>query len=117
MRKKLEQLAEQMLESEEHYLRGENKPPGLMKTLILKYDEDLGSLIRNTGLQSATLDFRRHRLKVTGTRTSLDKAAAEVCEVTRAIAMIIIIQVQGIEPCKEFESVSECIVIERMRVI
>ena len=95
MRKRLEQLAEQTLESEEHCLRGEDKPPGLMKTLILKYGEDLGSLIRNTGLQSATVDFRRHRLKVTGTRTSLDNAAAEVREVTRAIAMIIIIKVQG----------------------
>ena len=81
MRDRITQLTEQMLESQEHSLRGEDKPQGLMKALILKYGEDLGSLIRTTGLQSAAVNFRRHMLKVTGSRTSLDNAAAEVLEV------------------------------------
>ena len=81
MQKRLQELSQQVQDSQEHCLKGDGKPAGLMKAVILKYGEDLSGLVAVAGLQSATVNFRRHRLRVTGSSASLDTVSQQLLTV------------------------------------
>ena len=44
---------------EEITLRGPGRPPGLLKTLLSNYNEELDELRQASGLHSIVIDYRR----------------------------------------------------------
>ncbi|KAK7099237.1 hypothetical protein V1264_003414 [Littorina saxatilis] len=110
MRHRLEQLTRQLQDIEEdiHTLKGEDKPPGLMKAVVMEFSEDLSRLRSATGIQAAVLDFRRHRLRVSGSRDSLVKVAAELEKIKEALWSKSNAQRPGGETAKPREMCSVC---------
>ncbi|KAK7485411.1 hypothetical protein BaRGS_00023359 [Batillaria attramentaria] len=59
-------------------LKGSDNPPGLLKALITKHGDDLDGLRSDLGLHSVTVDYRRHKLKLTGTPDKIQKAKDQI---------------------------------------
>nr|KAG5698410.1 hypothetical protein BaRGS_006605 [Batillaria attramentaria] len=63
---------------EEVTLKGSDNPPGLLKALITKHGDDLDGFRSDFGLHSVTVDYRRHKLKLTGTPVKIQKAKDQI---------------------------------------
>ncbi|KAK7087520.1 hypothetical protein V1264_021560 [Littorina saxatilis] len=70
---------------EEVTLRGGDRAPGLLKAIITTYGEDLATLRLDTALHAITVDYRRHKLKLTGPPEALEKAKGVVEQVNDAL--------------------------------
>ncbi|XP_048779374.2 uncharacterized protein LOC125682827 [Ostrea edulis] len=62
-------------------LKGESKPPGLMKTVIVAHGVDLGGLKASSNLSTVELDHRYHRIKMMGSDDAVDKAVKSIEEI------------------------------------
>ncbi|KAL8624687.1 hypothetical protein ACOMHN_038233 [Nucella lapillus] len=87
MRLKINSYLDEILSGtvEELVLRGSGRPPGLLKTLVIKYDEDLDALREETGLLDIAINYRWHKLKLTGPPDALAKAKKTVEEVSSTL--------------------------------
>lgn len=55
-------------------LKGEDKPPGLMKELMIRYDFDLSKLQIEADLKTVDLNHRSHSVQLVGEEQSIEKA-------------------------------------------
>ncbi|XP_069135527.1 uncharacterized protein [Argopecten irradians] len=62
-------------------LKGDGKPPGLLKAIFLKYASDFSKLCEETGLISVRLLQRNHRLMLFGSKGSISTAKSLISEV------------------------------------
>ncbi|KAL8609439.1 hypothetical protein ACOMHN_006626 [Nucella lapillus] len=85
MRRRIKDLIQVEEDSKEYFLRGPNKPAGLMKALLLKYEEHLTRFVQSTGLHNASLDFHRQKLKMFGCQSSLQRATEVLDKLTEEI--------------------------------
>lgn len=85
MGERIQDLIQAEEDWQEHSLRGDGRPPGLMKALVVTYTEHLTLFLQVTGLQDAAIDFRRQKLKVTGCPKSLQKASDLLQELTEEV--------------------------------
>ncbi|XP_076435215.1 uncharacterized protein LOC143275037 [Babylonia areolata] len=87
MRLKINEYLDQVEKGtvEEVTLRGSDRPPGLLKALIIKYDDDLDSLRLEAGLYCITINYHWHKLKLTGTPEGIAKARGMVEEVSMTL--------------------------------
>ncbi|KAK4326919.1 hypothetical protein Pmani_002587 [Petrolisthes manimaculis] len=68
-------------------LMGGGKPPGVMKTLMLKYKVDLGKLQEETELAALKLDHRRHRLRLFGSEKAIAKATDLINQIISSLTL------------------------------
>ena len=61
------------LKSEEISLKGDGRPPGLMKHLLIEHGLEMESLRRKSGVNMLSLILQKHILKATGSRDTLEK--------------------------------------------
>lgn len=66
-------------------LKGGGKPPGVMKTLMLRFGINLVGLQAETGLSAVKLNHRNHQLRVMGTEDAVDKAVDKINEVINGL--------------------------------
>ncbi|XP_061196391.1 uncharacterized protein LOC133204660 [Saccostrea echinata] len=66
-------------------LKGESKPPGLMKTVVLMHSVDLSGLKKESGLSTVELDHKNHRIKMLGSDEAVDKAVQSIEEITERL--------------------------------
>lgn len=59
-------------------LKGETKPPGLMKAVIMMHGVNLKGLKELSELSTVELDHRSHRIRMLGSDEAVDKAVAEI---------------------------------------
>nr|KAG5708983.1 hypothetical protein BaRGS_004622 [Batillaria attramentaria] len=85
IRQKILEYVSQDRTMEEEALRGDNKPPGVMKNIIERYGVDMEGFCEATGLESVSVDFRRHQLRMVGNPDSMDSARQLIREVKVAI--------------------------------
>lgn len=78
IRKYIEKLSSSKLRIYE--LKGETKPPGLMKAVILMHGVDLKGLKDLSNLSTVELDHRSHRIRMLGSDEAVDKAVKEIDE-------------------------------------
>ncbi|XP_033747970.1 ATP-dependent RNA helicase DEAH12, chloroplastic-like [Pecten maximus] len=69
-------------------LKGEGKPPGVLKALLLKYTSDFSKLCQETGLVSVRLDQRNHRLMLFGSESTVNAAKTLIREVMGSLSPI-----------------------------
>ncbi|XP_062621048.1 LOW QUALITY PROTEIN: uncharacterized protein LOC134282661 [Saccostrea cucullata] len=62
-------------------LKGESKPPGLMKAVILMHGVDLNGLKVSSNLSTVELDHRNHRIKMLGSDAAVEKAVQNISEI------------------------------------
>ncbi|XP_056015286.1 uncharacterized protein LOC125676304 isoform X1 [Ostrea edulis] len=62
-------------------LKGESKPPGLMKAVIVAHGVDLGGLKALSNLSTVELDHRYHRIKMIGSDDAVDRAVKSIEEI------------------------------------
>ncbi|XP_061196390.1 uncharacterized protein LOC133204659 [Saccostrea echinata] len=62
-------------------LKGETKPPGLMKAVILMHGVDLNGLKVSSNLSTVDLDHRNHRIKMLGSDDAVEKAVQNINEI------------------------------------
>ena len=68
----------QKLKSKEISLKGDGRPPGLVKHLLLEHGLEMETLRRETGVDMLILVIQRHLLKATGSADALDKLAEAI---------------------------------------
>lgn len=78
IRKYIEKLSSSKLRI--YDLKGETKPPGLMKAVILMHGVDLKGLKDLSDLSTVELDHRSHRIRMLGSDEAVDKAVKEIDE-------------------------------------
>eukprot|EP00105_Crassostrea_gigas_P035389 XP_019919537.1 PREDICTED: ATP-dependent RNA helicase DEAH12, chloroplastic-like [Crassostrea gigas] len=61
-------------------LKGDSKPPGLMKAVIMMHGVDLQGLKDLSDLSTVELDHRNHRIRMLGSDKAVDKAVADIDE-------------------------------------
>ena len=61
------------LKTREISLKGDGRPPGLMKHLMIEHGLEMESLRRATGVEMLSLVLQKHVLKATGTTDSIEK--------------------------------------------
>ena len=88
----LEAIAEG--KSKEIYLKGPDKPGGVMKMLTLKYGIDLERFRQEMGLLSVQMDFRRHKLELRGPAEAIEKADSVIAEITAELVKLLSVQLQ-----------------------
>lgn len=59
-------------------LKGDGKPPGVLKAILVKYKIDFSGLCQETGLVAVRLDYRNHRLMLIGSEDAVQKAKATI---------------------------------------
>ncbi|XP_048779394.2 uncharacterized protein LOC125682846 [Ostrea edulis] len=62
-------------------LKGESKPPGLMKAVIVAHGVDLRGLKTSSNLSTVELDHRYHRIKMMGSDDAVNKAVKSIEEI------------------------------------
>ncbi|XP_021370464.1 ATP-dependent RNA helicase DEAH12, chloroplastic-like isoform X2 [Mizuhopecten yessoensis] len=62
-------------------LKGEGKPPGVLKAILMKYKTDLSGLCQETGLVAARLDPRKHRVTLFGEDDAVTKTNAIITDI------------------------------------
>lgn len=66
-------------------LKGESRPPGLMRAVILAYGIDLLGLKQSCELKSIELDHRNHRIKMLGSEEAIQHAMQNVEELEETV--------------------------------
>ncbi|XP_061196392.1 uncharacterized protein LOC133204662 [Saccostrea echinata] len=66
-------------------LKGETKPPGLMKRIIQMHGIDLQGLKDVSDLSSVELDHRRHRIEMLGSVEAIQSAVNDIEELTKML--------------------------------
>ncbi|XP_041361279.1 ATP-dependent RNA helicase DEAH11, chloroplastic-like [Gigantopelta aegis] len=79
----------------EIYLKGPNRPGGVMKKLTLKYEIDLEKFRKEMGLLSVDMDFRRHKLELRGSTEAIEKAEAIIETITTELARDLSVKLQN----------------------
>ena len=79
-------------------LKGESKPPGLMKAVILKHGKDLQGLKDLSALTAIELDLRNHRIKMLGSDDAVAKAVEEIDEMATQVPGKCSISITSNEP-------------------
>ncbi|PVD31685.1 hypothetical protein C0Q70_07103 [Pomacea canaliculata] len=59
---------------EEMTLKGGDRPAGVLKALLMEYGEDLDRFRASSGLFVVSVDYRKHKLRLTGSPESIEKA-------------------------------------------
>ncbi|XP_060068718.1 uncharacterized protein LOC132548840 [Ylistrum balloti] len=67
-------------------LKGEGKPPGVLKAIFLTYSFDFSKLCQETGLVSVRLDQRRHRLMLFGSDGAVRAAKERITDVMQSLS-------------------------------
>ena len=73
------------LKSREIQLRGDGRPPGLMKHLLLEHGLEMESLRRESGMEMLTLILQKHLLKATGSADALEKLVETIAAATKKL--------------------------------
>ncbi|XP_042221163.1 ATP-dependent RNA helicase DEAH12, chloroplastic-like [Homarus americanus] len=80
----LQQLSQGI--SKDVELKGNGKPSGVLKALILKYGLDLNGMQTEANLSAVSLDLRNHRLRVQGPEMAITKAVDMVNQMITNLA-------------------------------
>ncbi|XP_060068693.1 uncharacterized protein LOC132548818 [Ylistrum balloti] len=67
-------------------LKGEERPPGVLKELFLKYNIDMSGLCKETGVVAVRVDLRNHRLTLHGEDDALNKAKETITDIIEKLS-------------------------------
>ncbi|KAJ8311998.1 hypothetical protein KUTeg_009371 [Tegillarca granosa] len=68
-------------------LKGEDKPIGVMKALLIKYGITLDQLRKNAELVNIDLDHKNHRLQMTGTEKAIEIGCSLINDVITSVTV------------------------------
>ncbi|XP_021370409.1 ATP-dependent RNA helicase DEAH12, chloroplastic-like isoform X2 [Mizuhopecten yessoensis] len=67
-------------------LKGEGKPPGVLKAIFLKYSFDFCKLREETGLVTVRLDLRNHRIVLSGPDSAVTTAKTLIRDIIESLS-------------------------------